>query len=158
MREKLYWTIERFSLRYAYFLFFDTTSYLADQLFTRHKVRVWFESEYTKEGSPYRVILCRVQSSWRPWRNLKRRCCSAGISTMCPKSAHLWMPWKKRKERQIKMKLTPLKKQSKNAQRKYYAAKRGSWNGLSPVTRIVQSRKVYDRNRIRQEERRSPKD
>ncbi len=68
------------------------------------------------------------------------------------------MPWKKRKERQIKMKLTPLKKQSKNAQRKYYAAKRGSWNGLSPVTRIVQSRKVYDRNRIRQEERRSPKD
>ena len=61
MREKLYWTIERFSLRYAYFLFFDTTPYLADQLFTRHKVRVWFESEYTKEGSPYRAILCRVR-------------------------------------------------------------------------------------------------
>lgn len=61
MREKLYWTIERFSLRYAYFLFFDTTSYLADQLFIRHKVRVQFESEYAKEGSPYRVILCRVR-------------------------------------------------------------------------------------------------
>ena len=52
------------------------------------------------------------------------------------------------------MKLIPFEKQSKNAQRKYYAAKRGSWNGLSPVTRIVQSRKVYDRNHIRQEERR----
>ena len=155
MREKLYWTIERFSLRYAYFLFFDTTLHLADQLFTRHKVRVWFESEYTKEGSPYRAILCRVRKRDVPeflaaLEELKK--------TMCPKSAHLWMPWKKRKERQIKMKLTPLKKQSKNAQRKYYAAKRGSWNGLSPVTRIVQSRKVYDRNRIRQEERRSPKD
>lgn len=61
MREKLYWTIERFSLRYAYFLFFDTTLHLADQLFTRHKVRVWFESEYTKEGSTYRAILCRVR-------------------------------------------------------------------------------------------------
>lgn len=61
MREKLYWTIERFSLRYAYFLFFDTTLHLADQLFTRHKVRVWFESVYTKEGSPYRAILCRVR-------------------------------------------------------------------------------------------------
>lgn len=61
MREKLYWTIERFSLRYAYFLFFDTTSYLADQLFIRHKVRVQFELEYAKEGSPYRVILCRVR-------------------------------------------------------------------------------------------------
>lgn len=61
MRKKIYWTIERFSLRYAYFLFFDTTLHLADQLFTRHKVRVWFESEYTKEGSPYRAILCRVR-------------------------------------------------------------------------------------------------
>ena len=61
MREKLYWTIERFSLRYAYFLFFDTTPYLADQLFIRHKVRVQFASEYAREGSPYLAILCRVR-------------------------------------------------------------------------------------------------
>lgn len=53
------------------------------------------------------------------------------------------------------MNFTPIAKQSKTAQRKYYAAKRGSWNGLSPVTRIVQSRKAYDRNRVRQEERRA---
>ena len=61
MREKLYWTIERFSLRYAYFLFFDTTLHLADQLFTRHKVRVWFAPEYAKEGYPIVAILCRVR-------------------------------------------------------------------------------------------------
>ena len=61
MREKLYWTIERASLWYAYFLFFDTTSHLADQLFIRHKVRAQFESEYAREGSPYRAILCRVR-------------------------------------------------------------------------------------------------
>ena len=59
MRERLYWSLRKLSLQYAYFLFFDTTPHLADQLFIRHKVRVWFESEYAKEGSPYLAILCR---------------------------------------------------------------------------------------------------
>ena len=61
MRKKLYWTIQKFSLRYAYFMFFDTTPYLADQLFIRHKVRVWFEREYTKKDSPYISIFCHVR-------------------------------------------------------------------------------------------------
>ena len=52
------------------------------------------------------------------------------------------------------MNFTPMAKRSKNEQRKYYAAKRGSWNGLSPVTRVVQNRKIYDRNRIKRENRR----
>ena len=56
------------------------------------------------------------------------------------------------------MKMTPLEKQSKNEQRKFYALKRGSWNGVSPVTRIVQSRRVYDRNRIKREDRRASGD
>lgn len=51
--------------------------------------------------------------------------------------------------------MTPLKKQSKNKQHEFYAAKRGSWNGVSPITRIVQSRRVYDRNRMKQEARRA---
>ena len=41
------------------------------------------------------------------------------------------------------MKVTPLKKQSKKNQRKFHAAKRGTWNGVSPVTRIVQSKQLY---------------
>lgn len=61
MREKLYWTIEKFSFRYDYFMFFDTTPYLADQLFIRHQVRVWFDSEYAKEGSPYLATFCHVR-------------------------------------------------------------------------------------------------
>ena len=44
------------------------------------------------------------------------------------------------------MKVTPLKKQSKKNQRKLHAAKRGTWNGVSPVTRFmietVQSRRI----------------
>ena len=45
-------------------------------------------------------------------------------------------------------------KQSKKNQRKLHAAKRGTWNGVSPVTRIVQSKRLYDRNRAKQEDRR----
>ncbi len=53
------------------------------------------------------------------------------------------------------MKIVPLKKQSKKKQRAYHAAKRGSWNGLSPVTRVVESKKVYNRKRIKQETKRA---
>ena len=48
------------------------------------------------------------------------------------------------------MKMIPLEKQNKREQRKFHVDKRGSWNGIKPTTRIVESRKVYDRNRIRQ--------
>ena len=54
-----------------------------------------------------------------------------------------------------KLKMTPLSKQSKRKQREHYASQRGSWNGVLPVTRIVKSRKVYDRNRIKCETRRT---
>ena len=45
----------------------------------------------------------------------------------------------------------PLHKQSKRAQRAYHAARRGSWYGLSPVTRVVPSRRNYDRNRMKRQ-------
>lgn len=51
------------------------------------------------------------------------------------------------------MKMTPLKKQSKRAQKEYHSKKRGSWNGVSPVTRTVPSGKVYDRNRVKRSDR-----
>lgn len=54
-----------------------------------------------------------------------------------------------------KMKVTPLAKQSKKKRREYYSSKRGSWNGLSPVTRVVQNRRAYDRNRMKREDRRT---
>lgn len=47
----------------------------------------------------------------------------------------------------------PLSKQSKKAQREYHKKQRGSWYGLSPVTRTVPSGKKYDRNRIKREGR-----
>ena len=42
----------------------------------------------------------------------------------------------------------PLNKQSKKEQKKYNARKRRDWNGLKPVTRVVKSKKVYDRKKL----------
>lgn len=50
--------------------------------------------------------------------------------------------------------LIPLDKRSKKAQRKYHTKQRGSWYGLNPITRTVQSRKTYDRARVKQANRR----
>lgn len=49
----------------------------------------------------------------------------------------------------------PLKKQSKRAQKEYYAAQRGSWNGLDPVSRCVPGKKEYNRKKQKQADRRS---
>ena len=61
MQEGIYLKIRKVSLRYNYFLFYDTSEYLADQLFSRQKVRVWFDEEYAKEGSRFLAILCHVK-------------------------------------------------------------------------------------------------
>ena len=49
--------------------------------------------------------------------------------------------------------LIPLCKQSKKAKKEYYAKQRGSWNGISPVTRTVPNGKAYDRNRVKRTNR-----
>ena len=51
------------------------------------------------------------------------------------------------------MKIIPIEKQSKKAQREFYAKQRDSWNGVKPVTRVVKSKKLYDRNREKQARR-----
>ena len=45
------------------------------------------------------------------------------------------------------MKFTPIEKQSKKEQKKYHARSRRDWNGLKPTTRVVKSKKVYDRKK-----------
>ena len=52
------------------------------------------------------------------------------------------------------MQWIPMDKRSKKAQREYHTKQRGSWHGLNPITRTVQSRKTYDRARVKQADRR----
>ena len=53
------------------------------------------------------------------------------------------------------MKMIPLSKQSKKKQKQYHAKLRGSWNGVSPVSRTEPDRKKYDRAREKQAARRA---
>lgn len=46
--------------------------------------------------------------------------------------------------------MVPLKKQSKKKQREFWERQRGDWQGLCPVTRIVPSKKTYQRKKGRQ--------
>lgn len=55
------WSLEKFSLLYDYYAYFDTKDYLADNLFIKHKVRVGFMQEYAHAGTEYIVILCRCR-------------------------------------------------------------------------------------------------
>ena len=51
-----------------------------------------------------------------------------------------------------------LSKKRKKEQKKFHAMQRKTWNGLNPVTRTVPNGKGYDRNRQKQEFRRSSRD
>lgn len=48
-------------------------------------------------------------------------------------------------------KMVPLAKQSKASQREYYRTRRGSWNGVSPVTRIAKNKRQFDRIQVKRE-------
>ena len=56
-----YQKLRRFSLFNIYFAFFDTGDYLADNLFIKHHVRVYFGDEYIHPDGVYRAILCHVR-------------------------------------------------------------------------------------------------
>ena len=46
-------------------------------------------------------------------------------------------------------KMIPLQKQSKRAQKEYHLSKRGSWGEVNPVPRVVESKKVYSRKKLK---------
>lgn len=52
-------------------------------------------------------------------------------------------------------KVIDVAKQSKKAQKAFYATKRGGWNGVNPVSRIVPSGKQYSRAKAKANARRS---
>ena len=48
-------------------------------------------------------------------------------------------------------KIIPLAKMGKKEQREFYAQKRGSWNGVCPVTRSVPLKTAYNRNAMKRQ-------
>ena len=55
----------RFSLNYAYVDLNTDTDYVADSLFFRHKVPVFFGDEMVSDGDKYRVVFCKVKRKYR---------------------------------------------------------------------------------------------
>ena len=51
------------------------------------------------------------------------------------------------------MKFVPLNKQSKKQQKAYHQRKRGRWGDIRPVTRVVESKKAYSRERDKANQR-----
>ena len=51
------------------------------------------------------------------------------------------------------MKYVPLEKRSKKEQREFHARRRRDWNGLKPITRVVKSKKAYDRKKLKGDSR-----
>lgn len=64
--KKNFWKLEKFSLQYFHYIYIDTIENLADQLFISRKVRVYFGQEGKKEGSPYKVIFCKIKKKDEP--------------------------------------------------------------------------------------------
>ena len=58
-----YFRLEKMSLRYRCYAYFDAKDYLADSLFIKHKVTVKFQQEFCKDGTQYCVILCRIRKT-----------------------------------------------------------------------------------------------
>ena len=42
-------------------LYFDVRDYLADRLFIKHQVTVYYDGEYEREAFPYVPIICHVR-------------------------------------------------------------------------------------------------
>lgn len=61
-----YWKLDDFSIRYCYYAYIDTHENLADQLFIKHKVRVYFEKEYQRNDTDYKIIFCKVKKKDKP--------------------------------------------------------------------------------------------
>lgn len=159
--ESCCWTIEKFSFFHNYFAIIDTADYLADQLFIKHQVRVGFGPEFVCPDAPYRVIMCKCRkrdvdaflAAIRELPNKMLLCGHPDYLTFCEDL--------KKKVQTVRDNGGVLtnetddtaQKQSKKAQKEQHAKQRGSWYGISPVTRTVPNGKAYDRNRVKREDR-----
>lgn len=61
MGQKNFISLTRFPLIYRHYAFVDVDDHLADSLFIRHKVRVWFGKEYANPEKEYQIIFCKIR-------------------------------------------------------------------------------------------------
>lgn len=159
--ESCCWTIEKFSFFHNYFAIIDTADYLADQLFIKHQVRVGFGPEFVCPDAPYRVIMCKCRkrdvdaflAAIRELPNKMLLCGHPDYLTFCEDL--------KKKVQTVRDNGGVLtnetddtaQKAEQESAKEQHAKQRGSWYGISPVTRTVPNGKAYDRNRVKRGDR-----
>lgn len=58
---KNYISIAQPSFCYRHFCYIDRKEYYADDLFIKHKLRVWFYKEMHRQDTGYVIIFCKVR-------------------------------------------------------------------------------------------------
>lgn len=58
---KNYISIAQPSFWYRHFCYIDRKEYYADDLFIKHKLRVWFYKEMHRQDTGYVIIFCKVR-------------------------------------------------------------------------------------------------
>ena len=62
MNVKNYLNLNKFSFRYNYYAFVDTTQYFADMIFAKYKLDVkYMNKEMRKPDTDYVVVFCKVK-------------------------------------------------------------------------------------------------
>lgn len=61
MSMKNFWKLHGLSFLTVPYMYIDHKDYLADSLFAENKISVKFGKEMVKDGSPYRIVFCRVK-------------------------------------------------------------------------------------------------
>ena len=58
---KNYLSIAQPSFWYRHFCYIDRKEYYADDLFIKHKLRVWFYKEMHRQDTGYVIIFCKIR-------------------------------------------------------------------------------------------------
>ena len=52
-------------LFYDKYFYIDTPDYIADSIFYKHKIKIKFGDEYTKENEKYVIVTCKVRKKYK---------------------------------------------------------------------------------------------
>ena len=61
MGQMNYISLTRIPFLFRSYVYFDAVDNLADSLFCRHKVQVYFGKEYRRNDTEYKIIFCRIR-------------------------------------------------------------------------------------------------
>lgn len=55
------WKCRKLSPLHYYYMYADTDAYIADSIFIKHQVRVYFSHEFMKPGANYVLVFCKIK-------------------------------------------------------------------------------------------------